>query len=50
MFSAGASEIEQMLRFCDWLRTEDSDWEKYAEVKRSPARRTWRHVQHYADA
>lgn len=50
VFSAGASEIERMLRFRDWLRVNDSDREKYAEVKRSLALRTWRHVQHYADA
>ena len=50
VFSAGASEIERMLRFRDWLRANDSDREKYAEVKRSLALRTWRHVQHYADA
>ena len=39
-----------MLRFRDWLRSNESDREKYAQVKRSLAKSKWRHVQHYADA
>jgi GrpB-like predicted nucleotidyltransferase (UPF0157 family) len=39
-----------MLHFRDWLRVNQSDRDKYAEVKRSFARNKWRHVQHYADA
>lgn len=50
VFSAGTSEIERMLRFRDWLRTNDTDRDKYARAKRSLAQRVWRHVQHYADA
>lgn len=50
VFSEGASEIERMLRFRDWLRTNETDRENYARVKRSLAQRAWRHVQHYADA
>ena len=50
VFSEGASEIERMLRFRDWLRTCAEDREKYARVKRELARRPWRHVQDYADA
>ena len=46
----GASEIERMLRFRDWLRTCAEDREKYARAKRELARRPWRHVQDYADA
>jgi GrpB-like predicted nucleotidyltransferase (UPF0157 family) len=39
-----------MLRFRDWLRATDADRDYYARVKRDLAQRTWRHVQHYADA
>ena len=50
VFSAGASEIDRMVLFRDWLRDHDSDRDAYLAVKRDLARRTWRHVQHYADA
>jgi GrpB-like predicted nucleotidyltransferase (UPF0157 family) len=39
-----------MLLFRDWLRSHDEDRDAYLAVKRSLAQRTWRHVQHYADA
>ena len=50
VFSVGASEVERMLRFRDWLRVCDTDRDNYARVKRSLAQRVWRHVQNYADA
>ncbi|HHW01006.1 MAG TPA: GrpB family protein [Clostridiaceae bacterium] len=50
VFSSGTSEIDRMLCFRDWLRSNKADREKYAEVKRSLAKNTWRHIQHYADA
>jgi GrpB-like predicted nucleotidyltransferase (UPF0157 family) len=50
VFTVGAAEIDRMLLFRDWLRTHDADPEAYLQVKRDLARRTWRHVQHYADA
>lgn len=50
VFSQGASEIDRMLLFCNWLRANDSDRDVYAQVKRSLARHQWRHVQDYADA
>ncbi len=50
VFSKGASEIDRMLRFRDWLRANKDDREKYAEAKRALAKKKWRHVQHYADA
>ena len=50
VFSAGASEAERMLRFRDWLREHPDDRKKYAAAKRHLAQKTWRHVQHYADA
>lgn len=50
VFTAGAGEIDKMLLFRDWLRTCEADREAYLAVKRELAQRTWRHVQHYADA
>jgi len=50
VFSTGATEIDRMLRFRDWLRATDSDRDLYAKTKRELATRTWRHIQHYADA
>ncbi len=39
-----------MIRFRDWLRAYDDDRDLYARSKRELAARTWRYVQHYADA
>jgi GrpB-like predicted nucleotidyltransferase (UPF0157 family) len=50
LFSVGTSEIDRMLCFRDWLRTNETDQDKYAQVKRDLAKNKWRHVQHYADA
>jgi GrpB-like predicted nucleotidyltransferase (UPF0157 family) len=50
VFSLGTSEIDRMLRFRDWLRSNEKDREKYAQVKLNLAKNKWRHVQHYADA
>jgi GrpB-like predicted nucleotidyltransferase (UPF0157 family) len=50
VFSAGSAEIDRMLLFRDRLRDSDTNRAYYAQVKRELAQRTWRHVQHYADA
>ncbi len=50
VFSPGCPEIARMLMFRDWLRTHDADQARYEAAKRDLARRTWRHVQGYADA
>ncbi|WP_461176713.1 GrpB family protein [Virgibacillus ainsalahensis] len=50
VFSKGASEVDRMLLFRDWLRTNNFDRDNYARVKRNLAQLKWRHVQHYADA
>jgi GrpB-like predicted nucleotidyltransferase (UPF0157 family) len=50
VFSAGCSEIDQMLLFRDWLRTHPEDRDLYAATKRELAQRDWKFVQHYADA
>ena len=46
----GASEVDRMLTFRDWLRTHDDDRDLYAATKRDLAARNWKYVQHYADA
>jgi len=50
VFSAGAAEIDRMLRFRDRLRGDERDRELYARTKRALAGQQWRHVQHYAQA
>ena len=50
VFTVGATEVDQMLLFRDWLRVSDADRDAYLQVKRDLGKRTWRHVQHYADA
>jgi len=50
VFSECASEIDRMMRFRNWLRTNHSDRDKYALVKRKLATRKWKYVQDYADA
>jgi GrpB-like predicted nucleotidyltransferase (UPF0157 family) len=39
-----------MLLLRNWLRTNDSDRELYAQAKRELAARDWKYVQQYADA
>jgi len=50
VFSVGATECRQMTGFRDRLRADAADRDYYQAAKRALARRTWRHVQHYADA
>lgn len=50
VFSQGCPEIERMLTFRDWLRSNDADRELYERAKRELAQRTWKYVQNYADA
>lgn len=50
VFSQGTTEIDKMIRFRDWLRSNETDRNKYAQVKQTLANNNWRHVQHYADA
>jgi GrpB-like predicted nucleotidyltransferase (UPF0157 family) len=50
VFSTGSVELDRMVGFRDWLRTHPDDRELYERTKRELAARTWRHVQHYADA
>lgn len=50
VFSAGCSEIDQMLRFRNRLRRDDADRRLYERTKRQLAARRWKYVQHYANA
>ncbi|HUC23866.1 MAG TPA: GrpB family protein [Streptosporangiaceae bacterium] len=50
VFTVGAAEIDRMLLFRDRLRADDTDRDAYLQVKRDLAKRTWRHMQHYADS
>ena len=50
VYSAGTAEVEHMLLFRDWLRSNQADRELYPCTKRELAHKTWRYVQHYADA
>ena len=50
VFPGGCPETERMVRFRDWLRTDDGDRERYAQSKRELAARDWKYMQQYADA
>jgi GrpB-like predicted nucleotidyltransferase (UPF0157 family) len=50
VFTAGNPEIRRMLVFRDWLRTHDDERALYQTRKQELAGRTWKYVQHYADA
>ena len=50
VFTVGAAEIDRMLLFRDRLRADDADRDAYLQVKRDLAKRSWRHMQHYADS
>jgi GrpB-like predicted nucleotidyltransferase (UPF0157 family) len=50
VYSFGCPEIDKMLMFRDWLRSNDADRELYERTKRELAKQTWRYVQNYADA
>jgi GrpB-like predicted nucleotidyltransferase (UPF0157 family) len=50
VFSLGCPEIDRYLMFRDWLRNNAADRGFYERSKRELAKRTWKYVQHYADA
>jgi GrpB-like predicted nucleotidyltransferase (UPF0157 family) len=50
VFSSGCPEIDRMLIFRDWLRSNAADRELYARSKQALAEKEWRYVQNYADA
>lgn len=50
VFSPGCPEIDRMLLFRDWLRSNVSDRRLYERTKRELALRDWKYTQNYADA
>ena len=50
VFSANCPETDRMVRFRDWLRTNEADRELYLATKRDLAGRDWKYMQQYADA
>jgi GrpB-like predicted nucleotidyltransferase (UPF0157 family) len=50
VFSRGCTEIDRMLLFRDWLRSNAADRDLYERTKRALARKEWGCVQDYADA
>ena len=50
VFTLGCSEIDRMMRFRDHLRADEADRTLYENAKQELAGRTWKYVQHYADA
>src|SRR6476469_3271765 len=50
VFPPDCEEVERMLAFRDWLRTNAADRELYERTKRELAAKEWKYVQNYADA
>ena len=50
VFSSGCPEIDRMLLFRNWLRSDESDRRLYERTKRELALKNWKYVQNYADA
>jgi GrpB-like predicted nucleotidyltransferase (UPF0157 family) len=50
VFSDGCEEVERMLLFRDWLRSQPDDRLYYEETKHELAALTWKYRQNYADA
>jgi len=50
VFSSGCPEIDRMLMFRDWLRSNAADRDLYARTKVALSQKEWTYVQNYADA
>src|SRR5579859_4734047 len=50
VFSPDSPEIERMLLFRDWLRSNAPDRQLYERTKRKLAQKDWKYTQNYADA
>ncbi|WP_428065137.1 GrpB family protein [Candidatus Proelusimicrobium volucris] len=50
VFSLDCEELQKMIQFRDWLIHNKDDRERYANVKRMLAKKTWKYLQNYADA
>jgi GrpB-like predicted nucleotidyltransferase (UPF0157 family) len=50
IFSDGCPEIDRILLFRDWLRSNAADRDLYARTKLALAKKEWKYIQNYADA
>ena len=50
VFSSGCPEIDRILMFRDWLRSNAADCDLYARSKLALGQQEWKYVQNYADA
>ena len=50
VFSSGCPEVDRMVLFRDWLRSNPADRQLYEQTKRQLAGQTWTYMQQYADA
>jgi GrpB-like predicted nucleotidyltransferase (UPF0157 family) len=50
VFSSGCPEINRLLMFRDWLRSNEADRDLYGRSKLALAQEDWKFVQNYADA
>jgi GrpB-like predicted nucleotidyltransferase (UPF0157 family) len=50
VYSSGDQAIRDYLDLRDWLRVDEADRTRYADVKRDLARRPWSDMNHYAEA
>ena len=50
VFSSGCPEIDRLLMFRDWLRSNPADRALYARTKQELAEKDWDNIQDYADA
>ena len=50
VFSSDCPEIDRMLMFRDWLRSNAADRDLYARTKAALSEKEWTYVQNYADA
>jgi GrpB-like predicted nucleotidyltransferase (UPF0157 family) len=50
IFSPDCPEIDRLLHFRNWLRSNAADRQLYVSTKRKLAAQNWKHTQNYADA
>jgi GrpB-like predicted nucleotidyltransferase (UPF0157 family) len=50
VYSLGCPEVDRVLLFRNWLRSNASDRQLYERTKRDLASRNWKYMQNYADA
>ncbi len=50
VYSQGCPEVDRVLLFRNWLRSNPSDRQLYERTRRELASRNWKYMQNYADA